>query len=144
LIAARADSKKPNMGLTSWKGGVVRKADVTVAKNYLKEKEIDELNRIVVMWLDYAEDQAKRRKQVFLRDWEAKLNDFLRFNERRVLPNAGTISKEKADARAESEYKQFEATRRAYIEAESEREIIEELEETAKQLPPPPESDEAP
>jgi hypothetical protein len=79
-----------------------------------------------------------------LRDWEAKLNDFLRFNERRVLPNAGSISKETADARAEQEYKQFEATRRAYIEAEAEREIIEELEETAKQLPPPPESDEAP
>lgn len=78
---------------------------MTVAKNYLRETEIDELNRIVVMWLDYAEDQAQRRKQVFLRDWEAKLNDFLRFNERRVLPNAGTISKEKADARAELEYK---------------------------------------
>lgn len=144
LIAARADSSKPNMGLTSWKGGVVRKADVTVAKNYLKEKEINELNRIVVMWLDYAEDQAKRRKQVFLRDWEAKLNDFLRFNERRVLPNPGSISKEKADTQAEVVYEQFAAKRRAYLEAEAAREIIEELEETAKQLPPPPESDEAP
>ncbi len=144
LIASRADSRKPNMGLTSWKGGVVRKADVTVAKNYLKDKEIDELNRIVVMWLDYAEDQAKRRKQVFLRDWTTKLNDFLRFNERRVLPNAGHISKEKADLQAEAEYRQFEAKRRAYLEAEAAREIIEELEEAAQQLPPPPESDEAP
>lgn len=144
LIASRADSTKPNMGLTTWKGGVVRKADVTVAKNYLKEKEIDELNRIVVMWLDYAEDQAKRRKQVFLRDWETKLNEFLRFNERRVLPNAGKISKEKADQQAEAEYQEFEAKRRAYIEAEAAREIIEELEDTAKQLPPPPESDDAP
>ena len=144
LIAARADSSKPNMGLTSWKGEIVRKADVTVAKNYLKEKEIDELNRIVVMWLDYAEDQAKRRKQVFLKDWETKLNEFLRFNERRVLPNAGKISKEKADQQAEAEYQEFEAKRRAYIEAEAEREIIEELEDTAKQLPPPPEPDDAP
>jgi hypothetical protein len=143
LIASRADSTKPNMGLTSWKGGVVRKADVTVAKNYLTDQEIDELNRIVVMWLDYAEDQAKRRKQVFLGDWETKLNDFLRFNERRVLPNAGRISKEQAAQQAEAEYQQFEAKRRAYLEAEAERGIIEELEETAKQLPPPPESDQA-
>jgi hypothetical protein len=138
LKFARADHKKPNCGLMSWKGAVVRKADVTVAKNYLNKQEIDELNRIVVMWLDYAEDQAKRRKQVFLRDWETKLGEFLRFNERRVLPNAGTISKEKADARAEAEYKQFEVTRRAYIEAEAEREIIAELEDAAKQLPSEP------
>ena len=144
LISGRANHDKPNMGLMSWKGDVVRKADVTVAKNYLNQKEIDELNRIVVMWLDYAEDQAKRRKQVFLRDWESKLGEFLRFNERRVLPNAGTISKEKADARAEAEYKQFEVTRRAYIEAEAEREIIAELEDAAKQLPSEPAPDEAP
>ena len=135
LISARANHAKPNMGLMSWKGEVVRKADVTVAKNYLNKEEIDELNRIVVMWLDYADDQAKRRKQVFLRDWETKLRDFLSFNERRVLPNAGTISKEKADARAESEYEQFAAVRRAFLEAEAEREVIKELEDAARQLP---------
>lgn len=141
LISARANHRQPNMGLMSWKGEVVRKADVTIAKNYLSKEEIDELNRIVVMWLDYAEDQAKRRQQVFLRDWERKLSEFLSFNERRVLPNAGTISKDKADARAEAEYEQFAALRRAYLEAEAEREVIEELEEAAKQLPPPPESE---
>jgi hypothetical protein len=144
LIAARASHDKPNMGLMSWKGAVVRKADVTVAKNYLNKEEIDELNRIVVMWLDYAEDQAKRRKQVFLRDWENKLGEFLTFNERRLLPNAGTISKEKADARAASEYRQFEAIRRVYIEAEAEREIIAQLEDAAKQLPSGPTPDIAP
>ena len=68
LIAERADAARPNMGLTTWKGGVVRKSDVTTAKNYLKEPEITELNRIVVMFLDYAEDQARRRKQIFLKD----------------------------------------------------------------------------
>jgi hypothetical protein len=73
LIAARADADAPNMGLTAWKGDVVRKADVTIAKNYLTHEEIDELNRIVVMFLDYAEDQARRRKQVFLSDWTTKL-----------------------------------------------------------------------
>ncbi len=140
LISTRANHEKPNMGLTTWKGTAVRKADVTVAKNYLGKEEIDELNRIVVMWLDYAEDQAKRRKQIFLRDWETKLNEFLRFNERRVLPNAGRISKEQADAQAESEYEQFEARRRAFVEAEAEREAIKSWEEAAKQLPAKPET----
>ena len=85
LIARRADHALPNMGLTTWKGDTVRKHDVTVAKNYLNEEEIRELNRIVTMWLDFAEDQARRRKQVFLKDWEIKLDEFLRFNERAVL-----------------------------------------------------------
>jgi hypothetical protein len=136
LIAARADHAKPNMGLTSWKGNAVRKADVTIAKNYLREAEISELNRIVVMWLDYAEDQAKRRKQVFLRDWESKLNDFLAFNERRILPNAGRISKEDADARAGAEYEEFAARRRAYLEAEAESSAFRTLEDQAKQTSP--------
>jgi hypothetical protein len=88
LIAERADAARPNMGLTTWKGEVVRKGDVTIAKNYLREDEISELNRIVVMFLDFAEDQARRRKQIFLHDWETRLDDFLRFNQRAVLPNA--------------------------------------------------------
>ena len=92
LIHERADASAPNMGLTSWKSGRVNKTDVRVAKNYLREGEIDELNRIVVMWLDFAEDQARRRKEVFLKDWEAKLNDFLEFNEREALPDAGSRS----------------------------------------------------
>ena len=66
------------MGLTTWKGEVVRKGDVTIAKNYLYEDEITELNRIVVMFLDFAEDQARRRRQIFLRDWQTRLDDFLR------------------------------------------------------------------
>lgn len=81
LIAERADHGKPNMGLTTWKGDVVRKTDVTIAKNYLNQDEIGELNRIVTMWLDFAEDQAQRRKQVFLKDWGARLDEFLKFNE---------------------------------------------------------------
>ena len=74
------------MGLTAWKGDVVQKVDVTVAKNYLNQNEISELNRIVTMWLDFAEDQARRRKLVFLKDWDLKLDEFLRFNDRAVLP----------------------------------------------------------
>ncbi|MSQ93205.1 MAG: hydroxyacid dehydrogenase [Gemmataceae bacterium] len=138
LIASRADHAKPNMGLTVWKGEVVRKADVTVAKNYLNQDEISELNRIVTMWLDFAEDQARRRKQVFLKDWETKLNDFLRFNERAILPDKGKVSKSKADEQAEGEYEQFAARRRAMLEAEAERSQHKALEDAAKQLPEPP------
>ena len=140
LIADRADATKSNMGLTTWKGGVVRKGDVTVAKNYLMEEEITELNRIVVMFLDYAEDQAKRRKQVFLADWKAKLDDFLRFNERGVLPDAGKVSRESADEKAEREYERFSERRRAEIESQAEHEAMRELEEAANKLPKPKKS----
>jgi hypothetical protein len=137
LIASRADHSKPNMGLTTWKGDVVRKTDVTVAKNYLSEGEISELNRIVTMWLDFAEDQARRRKQVFLKDWETKLNEFLHFNERAVLGGKGRVSKSDADARAEVEYEEFSARRRALSEAEGERAQQRALEDAAKRLPKP-------
>ncbi|MBL7213565.1 MAG: virulence RhuM family protein [Desulfobacteraceae bacterium] len=135
LIRSRADYLRPNMGLTSWKGDEVRKTDVIIAKNYLEEAEIDELNRIVVMWLDFAEDQAKRRKQVFMKDWERKLEEFLRFNERRVLPDAGKVSKTSADGYAKVEYEKFEVRRREYKETLAEKEYIAQLEEAAKSLP---------
>jgi len=134
LIKSRANHLLPNMGLNNWKGDEVRKTDVTIAKNYLKEHEIDELNRIVVMWLDFAEDQARRRKQIFLKDWEQKLDEFLRFNDRQVLPNAGKIGKKEADDFARQEYEKFAARRREYKEAIGEAELIKHLEETAKQL----------
>ena len=139
LIAGRADHELPNMGLTSWKGDVVRKGDVTVAKNYLNPDEIGELNRVVTMWLDFAEDQARRRKQIFLRDWQTKLDEFLRFNERAVLPDKGRVSKADADARAEAEYESFAARRRVLLEAEAERAQRRELEEAARALPAPEE-----
>ena len=97
LIAKRVDASQPNMGLTSFKYDEVRRTDVAIAKNYLNEAEIDELNRIVSMWLDFAEDQAKRRKQVFLRDWQTKLDQFLAFNDREVLKHSGSVSKKEAD-----------------------------------------------
>ena len=127
IIADRADAKKPNMGLTTWKGAVVRKGDVTVAKNYLGEEGITELNRIVTMFLDYAEDQANRRKQVFMRDWRAKLDEFLRFNERKVLRDAGGVSREDADRLAHKEYAAFEERRRVELEAKGEKEVTDSL-----------------
>jgi len=131
----RADHREPNMGLKTWKGGEVRKGDVGTAKNYLHEQEINELNRIVVMWLDFAEDQAMRRKQVFLRDWERKLNEFLAFNDRDVLENAGRVSHQDAVAHAQAEYEQFSARRRAFLEAEGEKANLRALEDAAKKLP---------
>jgi hypothetical protein len=134
LIRRRADYSLSNMGLTSWKANEVRKTDVTIAKNYLKEEEIDGLNRIVVMWLDYAEDQAKRRKQVFMKDWERKLDEFLKFNDRQVLSDAGRISKQVADDFAKDEYDRFAKRRRRDKEELGAVESVKALEETAKQL----------
>jgi hypothetical protein len=137
LIAQRANSGLPNMGLTTWKAGSVQKADVKVAKNYLNEQEVSELNRIVAMWLDYAEDQARRRKEVFLKDWAERLDAFLTFNERDVLEGAGKLSKKQADAHAEAQYEEFAARRRALLEAEGEEFSMRALEDAAKALPKP-------
>ena len=120
IIRDRVDASQPNMGLSTWKGQWLTKADVTVAKNYLNEAEISELNRIVVMWLDFAEDQALRRKQVFLSDWTTKLDAFLQFNDRQVLPDSGKVSKKVADAKALAEYEKFAEQRRAMLEHEGE------------------------
>ncbi|MBY0241428.1 MAG: virulence RhuM family protein [Burkholderiaceae bacterium] len=135
LIVERAGSDLPNMGLTTWKSDKVQKADVTIAKNYLYESEIGELNRVVTMWLDFAEDQARRRKEVFLKDWTEKLDAFLKFNDRDVLEGAGRMSKKQADAHAEDQYEQFAARRRVLLEAEGAEANVRALEDAAKALP---------
>ena len=113
LIADRADAGKPNMGLTSWKGAKVRSGDVTVAKNYLNEEELSSLNRIVTMYLDYAEDQARRWRPMHMREWKEKLDAFLRFNEREVLESPGKITAEVAKQLALEEYEKFRVRRLA-------------------------------
>jgi len=132
IIDARVNHHSPHAGLTSWAGDEVRKSDVTIAKNYLSADEITELNRIVTMWLDFAEDQASRRKQVFMQDWEQKLDDFLRFNDREVLPHAGRRTKKEADSKAQAEYELFAAQRRAQKEAIGENDQFAQLEAAAK------------
>ena len=124
IILTRADHTQPNMGLTTNSKGQVQKADVGVAKNYLAESEVTELNRIVTMWLDFAEDQATRRKEVFLKDWAEKLDAFLSFNDRQVLEGAGKVSHKQALAYAQSEYEQFSAKRREALEADGEQYAI--------------------
>nr|HPJ21783.1 RhuM family protein [Clostridia bacterium] len=102
---------KDNMGLTSFKGARVRKTDVVIAKNYLNAEELDTLNRIVSMYLDYAELQAKNRIPMHMSEWDEKLNEFLRFNGREILDNAGTITSQLAKEMAESEYENYSKNR---------------------------------
>lgn len=115
VVQRRADASRPHMGLTTWKNapdGPVRKADVTVAKNYLAQAEIAELNRVVTMYLDYAEDQARRHNPMHMADWVKKLDAFLQFNERDVLTHAGKISHELAEEHAHRQFEQYDAARR--------------------------------
>lgn len=135
LILERADATQPNMGLTSWHGGVVRKGDVTVAKNYLREEEITEMNLLVVMFLDFAEDQARRRKQIFLQNWVTRLHDFLNLNEREILPDAGKVSREEAHRLAEEQYEAFASRRRAALEAQGEQDLLSLLDAEVKKVP---------
>jgi len=110
IIATRARSDKPNMGLTSWRkapGGKIMPSDVAIAKNYLDKPELDHLNRIVSMYLDYAELQAVRNKPMYMKDWIEKLNAFLKFSEYEILTNAGQISHEVALSLANKEYERF-------------------------------------
>jgi len=110
IIVARVDAEKPNMGLTTWKNapnGMIRKPDVSIAKNYLNETEMDDLNRIVSMYLDYAERQAKKGQVMYMKDWVKKLDAFLQFNEEAVLQHSGQVSHEVAKALAEQEYDKF-------------------------------------
>ena len=110
IIATRARSDKPNMGLTSWRkglGGKILPSDVAIAKNYLDKPELDHLNRIVTMYFDYAELQAVRNKPMYMKDWIEKLNAFLKFSEYEILTDAGQISHEVAMALANKEYERF-------------------------------------
>lgn len=110
VIRQRADHRKPNMGLTTWKNapkGKILRSDVGVAKNYLTEKEISELNHVVSMYLDYAELQAKKQRIMKMEDWIEKLDAFLRFNDYEVLDNAGKVSADVAKSLVDKEYDQF-------------------------------------
>jgi len=110
IVAERARSDKPNMGLTSWRkapDGKIMPGDVATAKNYLDKTELDHLNRIVTIYLDYAELQAVRNKPMYMKDWIGKLNAFLKFSEYEILTNAGQISHEVALALASKEYETF-------------------------------------
>jgi hypothetical protein len=127
IVLARANPNEPNMGLTSWKGGKVRKGDVTVAKNYLADPEIKDLNRVVVMFLDVAEDRAERRKAMTMADWETELDRFLVYNERAVLTGSGRVSHAEMEQIASDRFNAFDAVRKAADLEASEAEYDAEL-----------------
>jgi hypothetical protein len=115
VIQSRADADRPHMGLTTWKNaphGAIRRSDVSVAKNYLSEEEIRELNRVVTMYLDFAEDRARRQKPMHMTEWVERLDAFLQFNERNILTHAGSVSHELAERHAQAEFEKHEAERR--------------------------------
>ena len=126
VIINRADSKKAHMGLTSWKNsptGKIIKTDVSVAKNYLTEKEIKSLDRFVTMYLDYAETQAERNIPMSMKDWANKLDVFIQFNEKDILKNAGKVSQAIAKAFAESEFEKYRVIQDKNYESDFDKEI---------------------
>ncbi|MBX2916994.1 MAG: virulence RhuM family protein [Cyclobacteriaceae bacterium] len=126
LIADRADASQPNMGLTTWKNapkGKILKTDIGTAKNYLQEKEIKELERIVTMYLDFAELQAERQIPMKMADWVTRLDAFLQFNEYQILKDAGKVSHEVAMKLAEKEYEKFRVIQDRNFESDFEKEV---------------------
>ena len=134
IVRRRSDSQKANMGLTAWSGTRVLKRDVTTAKNYLTEKEIDTLNRIVVMFLDQAEFRAQRRQDIKIRDWTAFLDQFLRQTDLPVLGDSGKVTHEEALAWANEQYDAFAERRRLEAETAAEAGYLEDLRTSAKSL----------
>ncbi len=126
LILARADCTKDNMGLTTWKNapkGSIRKTDVGFAKNYLNEKELKGLNRIVTMYLDYAENQAEKGIIMYMKDWIIKLDSFLQFNEEAILQNPGKVSHEVALSLAEGEFEKYRIAQDKFIESDFDKAV---------------------
>jgi hypothetical protein len=134
LIVQRADPTQPNMALTAWKGSRVRKADVTVAKNYLGAEELDQLNRIVGMFLDFAELRSLQRKGLRLADWRAYVDSFMAFNEQAVLQGPGHMSHEAMTTMVHKRYEQFDAARRQAEALEADRAEMRELELLEKRM----------
>ncbi len=134
LIIERANSNKPNMGLTSFEGSIVRKKDIEVAKNYLNEGEIKNLNRLVNMFLDFAEDRANRRKEITLAEWIAQTEKFLEFNERELLKGAGKKSRQEMLSHTEEQYEVYKLNRKNSEKDKAEEEYFDELEEVLKTI----------
>ncbi len=136
LIAQRADASKPNMGLTTWKnapGGKILKGDISTAKNYMQEKEIKELERVVTMYLDFAELQAERQVPMKMADWVSRLDAFLQFNEYQILKDAGKVRHEVAVKLAEKEYEKFRVIQ--------DKNFVSDFEKEVKKLDTPKKSD---
>jgi hypothetical protein len=127
LILKRADARKLNMGLSTWKGSVVRKQDITVAKNYLTEDELDSLNRLVVIFLETAELRAKKKQDLTMRYWQNNLDKIIAFNDLNVLDNPGKISHKQMEKKVGSQYNAYDAKRKKLAAEEADRMDLEDL-----------------
>ena len=135
IVVERAESTQPNMGLKTWAGERVRRQDIVVAKNYLQGEELEELDRIVVMYLDYAEDQVRMRNTMTMRDWEDRLDVFLTFNERELLTHPGTVSAAVAERLAAERYAGFDARRKQFERDDADAEDLKAIEALQRELP---------
>ena len=133
IVHARADASRPNMGMTNWLGEKPRKDEAAIAKNYLVPEELDVLNRIVNLYLEFAELQALNRKPMTMQGWIAKLDEYLRLSEREILQHAGKISHEEALQKAELEFEKYRASRPAQTSR-----VERDFEEAVKKLPARP------
>lgn len=134
IVMQRADADAPNMGLSSWKGAVVRKQDVIIAKNYLTHDELDSLNRLVVIFLETAEFRAKNRKDLTMSFWRENVDKILASNDQPLLPNAGTVGKEQKEAFAYRVYEEFNARRKRRDAIEADLEDMEQLKELETEI----------
>jgi hypothetical protein len=127
LIVKRADANKLNMGLSTWKGGVVRKQDITVAKNYLSEDELDSLNRLVVIFLETAELRAKNKQDLTMRFWQNNLDKIIAFNDLQVLDNPGKVSHKQMENKVRAQYELYDQKRKKRDAEEADRIDLEDL-----------------
>lgn len=134
IVMDRADAAAPNMGLTTWKGAVVRKQDVIIAKNYLTHDELDSLNRLVVIFLETAEFRAKNRKDLTMGFWRENVDKILLANDQPLLANAGQVSKESKDEYAWRVYEEFNARRKRKEALDADREDMEQLKELEAEI----------
>ncbi|EIJ34429.1 virulence RhuM family protein [Thiothrix nivea] len=134
IIVARADASQPNMALTSWKGAVVRKQDIVIAKNYLTEDEIDTLNRLVVIFLETAELRAKNRNDLTMRFWQENVDKLLTFNDQPILTHKGKVSNEQMEKKVREIYQQFDQQRKAQAARQADADDLQELQQLEEQL----------
>jgi hypothetical protein len=134
MIVARADARKLNMGLTNWKGSVVRKQDITIAKNYLNADELDSLNRLVVIFLEQAELRVKNKQDLTMGYWQGNLDKLIAFNEFPVLKTPGRISHKVMEKKVEAHYHAFDKLRKKQAALEADRKELEELKALAEQI----------
>jgi len=134
IIISRADAGKPNMALTSWKGSVVRKQDIFIAKNYLTKDEIDTLNRLVVIFLESAELRAKNRMDITMKFWHENVDKILEFQDKDILQNAGSISNKQMENKVREIYAEFDKRRKEYEALQADNEDLEELKKLEEKI----------